>query len=409
MPAGSRRPSLRVALHNLTMTDRLIVERNLRVPMRDGVTLATDVIRPATRKALPAIVKRTPYDRTATTSADYLERVDLALRGYAVVDQDVRGRYASDGVYDPFHQEVGDGYDTVEWAAAQAWSNGRVGMHGASYHGATQWLAAVGGPPHLRAFVPNVTSADYHEGWAYQGGAFQLGFCLYWAFNEFTVGLPGGAVPEASAARIDALDDLVARYRHRPLVDHPALARWAPWFVQWAEHTLRDAWWQRSSPRASYEQVAAPSLNIGGWYDIFVAGTVENFAGVRARGATSEAREGSRLVVGPWSHRTIFGTGDFQDRRFGARGQTGFVDLPGMHLRWFDRWLRDGPAAAEAGAAGAARRAGAAGAFPRGCRSSSWAKTDGATATIGRCRGRPSAICTCIHGAARTPFTATAR
>src|SRR5689334_20792940 len=129
--------------------------------MRDRVALATDVIRPDTSAPLPVIVKRTPYDRTATTSADYLERVDLALRGYAVVDQDVRGRYASDGRYDPFHQETADGYDTIEWAAAQPWSNGRVGMHGASYHGATQWLAAIAAPPHLRTMVPNVTSSDY--------------------------------------------------------------------------------------------------------------------------------------------------------------------------------------------------------------------------------------------------------
>ena len=205
------------------------------------------------------------------------------------------------------------------------------------------------GPPALRAITPNITSADYHEGWAYQGGAFQLGFAIYWSHSEFTVGHPGGP-PDAEVldARREALDALDARYRHRPHVGHELLDRRVPWFAEWLAHADRDAHWQAVAPRDHYEQITAPALNIGGWYDVFVNGTIENYVGMRARGGSPEARAGQRLLVGPWSHRTIQSTGDFADRRYGVRATTGSSDLAGEHTRWFDRWLSD----ADAGSAG---------------------------------------------------------
>jgi hypothetical protein len=122
-------------------------------------------------------VQRLPYDKQDLASVLYSTDVLRAARsGYAVVIQDTRGRHASAGRFDPFTHEAADGAETIAWAAAQPWSNGRVGMIGGSYVGATQWLAATQGPPALRAIAPFLTAADYHEGWTYQDGAFALGF-----------------------------------------------------------------------------------------------------------------------------------------------------------------------------------------------------------------------------------------
>ena len=158
------------------------VDRGVDVPMRDGVTLRADVYRPegagarardplahALRPPLPAHARR----RRSIPSA-------WSRRGFALVVQDVRGVHDSDGDFDPFFNESADGYDTVEWIAAQPWCDGAVGMAGRSYAGATQWLAAAERPARLKAIAPVVTGSDYFHGWVYQGGAFQLGFNLFW-------------------------------------------------------------------------------------------------------------------------------------------------------------------------------------------------------------------------------------
>ena len=171
----------------MTTISRLIVERGVHVPMRDGTTLATDVYRPDTDRRLPVLLERTPYDRSYVPIAG-LDTVALVEAGYVIVSQDCRGRFGSEGRFTPFVDEAADGADAIAWCAAQPWSNGRVGMIGGSYVGATQWLPAGERPPALRAIAPYVTASDYHEGWVYQGGAFQLGFSLRWSLES--LGLP---------------------------------------------------------------------------------------------------------------------------------------------------------------------------------------------------------------------------
>src|SRR5229473_4266516 len=134
----------------------IVVETNLPVPMRDGVRLFADVYRPAQAGRYPVLLQRTAYDKNAGR-AQFLDAIRAAESGYAVVVQDTRGRYASEGEFAPFLSESLDGFDTVEWCAAEPWSNGRVGMYGISYVGATQWLAAIAAPPHLRAIIPGMT------------------------------------------------------------------------------------------------------------------------------------------------------------------------------------------------------------------------------------------------------------
>ena len=150
----------------------IIVERDVPAKMRDGVTLRADIYRPKAEGKFPVLLQRTPYDKTGSLSFG----VKAAQRGYVVIIQDVRGRFRSEGEWYPFKYESQDGYDTIEWAAALPYSDGKVGMFGGSYVGATQYLAAIASPPHLAGICPVVTASNYHDGWTYQGGAFEQWF-----------------------------------------------------------------------------------------------------------------------------------------------------------------------------------------------------------------------------------------
>ena len=159
-------------------------ELNVPATMRDGIRLFADVYRPDTDKKVPVLLQRTPYNKdVGNTRVSNVDALRAASHGYAVVIQDTRGRFASEGEFYPFLNEAEDGYDSVEWCAAQPWSSGKVGMYGRSYVGATQWLAASAQPPSLATIVPGITSSDYYEGWTYQGGALAWGFILSWTLS----------------------------------------------------------------------------------------------------------------------------------------------------------------------------------------------------------------------------------
>lgn len=319
----------------------LSIERGVRVAMPDGVTLATDVVRPQTSEPVPALLLRTPYGRDPGSAADPADAIRLVEAGYALVTQDVRGRFDSGGTFSPFRDEPGDGVATIAWLAAQPWCKGKVGLMGGSYVGATQWLAAGQAPPNLSAFVPYATGSDYHEGWTYQGGAFQLGFILRWTIGSLSLAhLPGR--PDADPAALDGLARAYAAiddgYLHRPLADVAFLDTVAPYYREWLEHQARDGWWREVAPRERYAAVTAPALNIGGWYDIFVGGTVENYRGLRDGGGSPDARSGTRLIVGPWSHSNE--TRTYPERTYGWGAELDALDPTALHLRFFDRWLR---------------------------------------------------------------------
>ena len=330
----------------MARTSQVIVERDVRVRMRDGAELATDIYRPGDDALHPVLLQRTPYDRSAQPIAG-LNTLALVEAGYAVVAQDCRGRFGSSGTFTPFVNEAADGVETIAWCAAQPWSNGRVGMIGGSYVGATQWLPAGQRPPALRAIAPYVTASDYHEGWVYQGGAFELGFSLKWSLESLSLpallvreerGEPvAGDIAEVRAA----VRDMRALYRHRPLRGMSLTQRFAPWYDEWLEHPTRDAFWTAISPQERYAETDVASLNIAGWYDIFADGTYRNFAGMRANGAGDRARRGARLIVGPWSHAVA--NGIFPERHYGSLASLDGQDPTGIHRAFFDRWLGDDP------------------------------------------------------------------
>jgi putative CocE/NonD family hydrolase len=313
---------------------------NVGVPMRDGVVLRADIARPPGSGRWPTLVYRTPYDKHGTfTSAIVRTAVD---RGYAVVVQDVRGRYASAGDFRAYHQEGRDGFDTIEWAATQPWSNGRIGTFGLSYPGAVQWLAALESPPHLMAMAPAMTFASPTHFW-YTGGVWDSSWLL-WTWLNMAPDLrrrAGADGPQTyEAARASWKSDGRAALMTRPLAALPAFKGLAPWYYEWMRHPPYDPWWEWAEITGKYGRVSAAVLNLSGWHDEMYGpvGATSNFAGlVAARGGRArDAR--TQVVVGPWTHGT-----DLATTKVGARemGTAASLDYDTLVLDWMDRWLRD--------------------------------------------------------------------
>jgi putative CocE/NonD family hydrolase len=224
-------------------------------------------------------------------------------------------------------------------------------MYGTSYVGATQWLAAIATPPSLKAIIPIFTASDYYEGWTYQGGAFEWGFMCNWVLPFFTSAdllhrqerdpLPDFA--EWKQRLIDAIDDMHDTVKTLPLGDIPVNPEWSPYFQEWMEHSTRDDFWKAVSIEDRHDTIRVPALNIAGWYDIFLDGSIRNFTGVQEKGATDEARSGARLVIGPWTHTTPplaqSGAVDF-GLDAGASLQPLSMDIDGLYLKFLDRWLK---------------------------------------------------------------------
>jgi putative CocE/NonD family hydrolase len=271
-------------------------ERNVAVKMRDGVTLRADVYRPKADGQFPVLLQRTPYDKNNGVEFG----LKAASQGYVVIFQDVRGRYASEGEWYTFKNESNDGYDTVEWAAALPYSNGKVGMFGGSYVGATQMLAAIAHPPHLAGICPVVTSSNYHASWTYQGGAFEQWFNESWtsglAMNTFDRTV-GGSANAMNRIWKRPLGEYPLFTFANPLEDESSTAALAPYFVDWLAHPSYDDYWKRISIEEHFGDITVPALHIGAWYDIFLGGSLRNYQGIRDHGGSDAARKGQRLLV----------------------------------------------------------------------------------------------------------------
>jgi uncharacterized protein len=326
----------------------IVVERGLLVPMRDGVRLATDVYRPSAPGRYPVLVQRTPYDKGDLwpTATLMFSPLDAAERGYAVVVQDCRGRFASEGEWIPFAVEGPDGYDTVEWAAAQPWSDARVGVYGSSYNGVTALQAAVHAPPHLQACVAYMTGANYCEGWVYSGGAFELGFNLWYALHQAwnalgRVGLDEAALTEASARLTGATLDPLSAFRELPLADHPLFrGRLAPYWRDWVGHERYDGYWQAVDVAARAGEITVPVLHIAAWYDGFLRSHLDLERALAAH-PDARVRDAHRLVVGPWDHMAYLGVrkASAGEREFGPVAVGGPATAAPLCFEWFDRFV----------------------------------------------------------------------
>ena len=315
----------------------LIVERDVEVAMRDGNILRADVYRPDTPEPLPVLLQRTPYGKAFVYTTFALM---AAERGYAVVSQDTRGRWASEGDGYPFVHEKNDGYDTVEWAARQPWSNGKVGMFGGSYMGYTQFAAAVTRPPSLKTIIPTVTFRDVHS-LAYIGGALALGVGVSWSLLALAL-MDITWNPRTEEEKDELMGQLIAAvdgmalgqsFSHLPLSDTPLIGRTGllPFLADWIAHPTPDDYWHRVN--CSHEAVTIPVFHFGGWYDIFIGNTTCDFAGIRDQGNTRQ-----KLMIGPWVHGSFDGLAGETD--FGLRAYPHLVVPDEMQLRWFDHWLK---------------------------------------------------------------------
>jgi uncharacterized protein len=334
------------------VSDQISVDFDVPAIMRDGVVLRANIFRPASEGPYPVALTRTPYGKDFASVTPFLDAVRLARAGYIVVIQDVRGRFRSEGEWKPFANEAADGYDTVEWAARLPGSNGSVGMFGASYFGFTQWMAAKESPPSLKAIVPSITWADVRDGVFWRGGAFELGTHALWHIATIALDIllkryqsaPPQELAGALARLVREIDRLsVAGYRALPLKDfEPLKAVGMEGAInEIVEHADNAAYYAPFSIAEAYEQVRVPALNVGGWYDIFTQGTLQNFSALRSAGSTPAARQ-SKVLVGPWSHVNY--TSTVGDVDFGFISSAAFInlqtDLTGLTQRWFDYWLK---------------------------------------------------------------------
>jgi hypothetical protein len=321
------------------------IERAVPVTMRDNTVLRADVYRPDVGGQFPVLLERTPDNKDTIVEFG----MAAAARGYVVIVQDVRGRYTSEGDWYPFKYELQDGYDTVEWAAALPYSNGKVGMFGGSYVGATQLLAAIAHPLPLAGLCTYVTASNYHDGWTYQGGAFEQ-----WFNESWTSGLAQDTLNRAVKKITNATGGVqtlpLTSYPlfngpvfNAPVFNAPALSSasdltkaLAPYFLDWLAHPSYDDYWKRWSIEEHYPDINVPVLNIAAWYDIFQGGSLRNYVGLKAHAGSEAARRGQRLLIVIGGHA---GQGrNIGEMDFGPKAAE-FSEY-GTTLLWYDYLLK---------------------------------------------------------------------
>ncbi len=323
----------------------ITVEFDVPATMRDGTILRANVYRPAAEGRWPVLLTRLPYGKDLPLGTSVLDPVQAARRGYVVIVQDTRGRFQSDGEWYPFRYEAEDGADTIAWAAALPYADGQVGMFGASYFGFTQWSAALQQPPALKAMVPFITWADALNGLSFRGGAFELGIHASWHLSQ---GLDvvvrrhrgnHGALGEAIRSLCREIDRLGTEgYWSLPLAEFAPLRRQdvAPAFFEEVAAPMDRELSDSYTILGKHNRVRVPTLNVGGWYDIFLSDTIANFCAMRSQGTPT------RLLIGPWGHGQSHNP--IGQVNFGFGAQLGFIDLRedfgSLQLRWFDHWLK---------------------------------------------------------------------
>jgi putative CocE/NonD family hydrolase len=310
-----------LTLCTLSAQEKLRIDSHVAVPMRDKVILYADVYRPDRAGKFPVLVTRTPYGVQRDGGHEALIR--LARAGYAVVMQDVRGRFESGGKWEPFRDEGKDGYDTIEWAARQAWSNGKVASFGGSYLGNNQWLTGAEAPPSLVAMFPRVASTSIYHNWAYFGGAYRLSFNYGWGVVRmpFRIMQPQYWHTEKYTPEELRYENVL---QHAPLIEgdlrssHTKVQH----YRDWIHHESYDAYWKHVSVEDRFDKIKAPAMTLGGWFDIFAAGTINGYVGMK--------KKGGRMIMGPWGHGPSrkFGDVDF--------GPDAMRDANAIEQRFFD-------------------------------------------------------------------------
>lgn len=292
------------------------ITRDIKVPMRDGVLISTDLYLPEKEGKYPAIVVRTPYGKSGQSR--YETAVYFANHGYAVINMDVRGRGDSDGEFAPYRNEGIDGYDSIEWVANQPWCDGQVATYGGSYLGQIQWLTALQQPKALKAMVPMVTPSDPFVEWP---TGLPTPFHLCWLYMT-----RGRVMQEVNQI------DWEKVYWHLPYDEMDLQTGW--YSKDWREeieHQQMDDYWAPLAYQKRFAEIDVPVLHISGWYDDEQVGTPLNY-----RGMVEAGKENQHLLMGPWPHSinqsTKIGDIDF--------GPESLIDLNGYVKSFLDHYLK---------------------------------------------------------------------
>ena len=300
------------------------IQLDLRIPMRDGVCLYGVIYRPKEGERFPVALIRSPYSTQHPRYVDWAIR--FAKRGYAAVMVDSRGRYESDGKWRPYIDETNDGFDTQQWIGEQPWCDGNIGTFGISYPGFTQILPAHLRCPYVKGLVPIANQEDNYGHMRYNGV-----LQLQNAMNFITL---GDRMLQTEHMEHINLEEV---YRHLPLVSAFDGIAERPFYREVIRHSCFDEFWSSYSMKNRYDEVETPALFITGWYDNLVHEGFKCFKGFSTRARSQEAREKTKLIVGPWSHKSIVGAERIGDIEFGSASA---VDIPEVHLRWYDQRLK---------------------------------------------------------------------
>jgi putative CocE/NonD family hydrolase len=301
--------------------------------MRDGIRLYGDLYRPRAEGKYPVIIVRTPYG--VQRDAVHEPMIKFAQNGYAIFIQDTRGRYESEGKWEPFRTEAEDGYDTIEWAAKQPWSNGKVATQGGSYLGHVQWRAGSLTPPSLVTMFPAVASTNIYANWITLGGAFRLSFNYGWGVVRMPnrIMLPQYWHSEAYSPTELKYETIL---NHLPLSngDLESAGGVVQHYRDWVTHADYDDYWKSISDEERFDKVKVPAFTSGGWFDIFVQGTINGYVGMRRHGGSEKARRESRMIIGAWGHGPSQKVGDVDFGPINNRNQFE------TELRWFDYQMK---------------------------------------------------------------------
>jgi len=321
-------------------------QKNIEIIMGDGTILRHNMTRPDIDGKFPVLLERTPYNKEGGSENGVGSPEFFAARGYVVIIQDVRGRFASDGDFYPFKDDGNgsnkDGYDTVEWLANQDWSTGKIGTIGGSYSGATQYRNAISNPPNVKAMFVRESSADYSEEWVYRGGAFELGFNLGWAHRVTLSNLNHLVTDEkheeTEKMLIDIENNLDDWHNKTPLFPTQYFNGLSDWYNDWLENPPPSDYWKEFDMSDHFGNIDIPIYHLGGWFDVFLNGTLKFYQGVSKNGKSDKTKQNQRLIVGPWVH----GPTNINNRFAGEFdfGPDAALDFNELRLPWFDFWLK---------------------------------------------------------------------
>lgn len=316
----------------------ITLERGVDCRLSDGVVLRSDHYYAAGSDPQPTLLMRQPYGRDIASTVVYAHPSWFARHGYHVVIQDVRGRGDSEGSFYPFRHEGKDGAETIAWLRSRPECNGRIGMYGFSYQGATQLLAAAEQPEGLECIAPAMTACNLYRGWFYHNGALRLASSLGWGLQMLKEDARRLGLREASAKLEAAWTNVRAQASFLPYAEHPAISDPAlPSYVRdWFLHDVHGEYWSSMDLTETAEKVTVPALHVSGWYDTYLEGSVAGFELLRQRAGSQHARQNQYLLAGPWTHIP------WSDRAGDAYlGEQVLLDTDSLLLRWFDHWLKD--------------------------------------------------------------------